>query len=288
MTVSAKQTKRGLGRNFGSLLPGDFDESILLDKQDRVQKLFISSIQPDPNQPRKHFDETALTQLSESIKRHGVLQPLVVSPKGDDFIIIAGERRFRAAKKAGLKQLPAIVRTSEELERTEIGLVENVQRVDLSPIEQAVSIMKLHEQFNVSYADIAKRLGKAETTVVNTARLLQLPKDARLALEQSKITEGHARAILALRNQPPKQKQLLSAILRSGLSVRRAEQFVAGNKKVPAGKKPPKAAARAEKHAALSKKLDAEVRIVRGPKGGKIQINFDSQEQLKKLIDSLG
>lgn len=285
--MSAKQTKKGLGRNFGSLLPGNFDESILLDKKDRVQKLFISSIQPDSGQPRKYFDEGALSELSESIKRHGILQPLVVSPnKAGGFIIIAGERRYRAAKKAGLKQLPAIIRTSEELERTEIGLVENVQRVDLSPIEQAVSIMKLHEQFNVPYLDIAKRLGKAETTIVNTARLLQLPKEAREMLEKSKITEGHARSILALKNSPDKQKQLLSLILKNGLSVRQAEQFVSANKKNTkhtANAKP----ARSEKHGGLSKKLGSEVRIVRSQKGGKIQIGFNSEEQLKKIIDSL-
>lgn len=283
--MSAKHTNRGLGRNFGSLLPGDFDESILLDKQDRIQKLFISSIQPDPDQPRKHFDEDALVELSASIKRHGVLQPLVVSPKGEGFIIIAGERRLRAAKKAGLKQLPAIVRTSEELERTEIGLVENVQRVDLSPIEQAVSIMKLHEQFNVSYADIAKRLGKAETTVVNTARLLQLPKESLQALQKAKITEGHARAILALKNSPKRQKQLLETILRRGLSVRQAEQFVSDSRQKTG--KPASAPSRSEKHGALSKKIGSEVKIVRGSKGGKIQISFDSEEQLKKIIDSL-
>jgi ParB family chromosome partitioning protein len=257
-----------------------------LDKQDRVQKLFISSIQPDPGQPRKHFDEEALQELSASIKRHGVLQPLVVSPKDDKFIIVAGERRYRAGKLAGLKQLPAIVRTSEELERTEIGLVENVQRVDLSPIEQAVSIMKLHEQFNVPYRDIAKRLGKAETTVVNTARLLQLPKDARQALEKSKITEGHARAILALREQPRKQAELLVSILKNGLSVRQAEQFVGNNRK-SGRQNPAQTTRKLELHDKLSQKLGLTTTIVRTAKGGRLQIAFGSDKELDKLLDKL-
>jgi ParB family chromosome partitioning protein len=285
--VSAKKSNKGLGRDFGSLLPDNFDESILLNKQDRVQKVFISDIKADPGQPRKHFDHKALEELSLSIKRHGVLQPLVVSPAGGGYTIIAGERRYRAAKSAGLKQVPVIIRTSEELERLEIGLVENVQRVDLSPIEQAVSIVKLHEQFNVSYADIAKRLGKAETTIVNTARLLQLPKTARKALEESKITEGHARAILALKGQEAEQTQLLKAIIDKGLSVRQAEKFV-GEKKLKRSGKPQKNVGKnIEIHKPLSDKLKSDVKIVRTARGGRIQIEFKSKDQLDKILDSL-
>ncbi len=286
--MSAKQPQKGLGRSFGSLLPEGFDQSILLDKQDRVQKLFINEIQPDPKQPRKHFDETALSELGSSIKRYGILQPLVVSPHGDKYTIIAGERRFRAAKMAGLKQVPAIVRTSEELERTEIGLVENVQRVDLSPIEQAVSIVKLHEQFNVSYGDIAKRLGKAQTTIINTARLLGLPDKARQALEEAKITEGHARAVLALKNQPARQDELLEAIIKNGWSVRQAEQFV--NSQKPAGqakKRGSSSQTSTEAHEQLSQKLGAETTIVRTKKGGRIVVSFKDDQQLQEIIDKL-
>jgi ParB family chromosome partitioning protein len=286
--VSAKKSNKGLGRDFGSLLPENFDESILLNKQDRVQKVFISDIEADPGQPRKHFDGKALEELSLSIKRHGVLQPLVVSPATDGYTIIAGERRYRAAKSAGLKQVPVIIRTSEELERLEIGLVENVQRVDLSPIEQAVSIVKLHVQFNVSYADIAKRLGKAETTIVNTTRLLQLPKLARKALEESKITEGHARAILALKGQEAEQAQLLKAIINKRLSVRQAEKFVSDKKLKRSGGRPQKNAGKnTEIHQPLSDKLKSDVKIVRTARGGRIQIEFKSKEQLDKILDSL-
>jgi ParB family chromosome partitioning protein len=284
--VPAKKPQKRLGRDFSSLLPGNFDESILLDSKDRVQKLFISNILPDKQQPRKYFDKEALKELSQSIKRHGVLQPLVVSPNGKQFVIVAGEGRHRAAKMAGLKQVPAIIRTSEELERLEIGLVENVQRVDLSSVEQALSIAKLHEQFNVPYTDIAKRLGKAETTIVNTVRLLQLPEDARRALEKSQITEGHARAILALRGLKDQQKRLLKDIVTKGLSVRQAERF-ASNAKLSKGKNKPKRSQDTQTHKNLSDKLGAKVTIVKTAKGGRLQIEFGSEAQLEKIINSL-
>ena len=230
------KNKPGLGKGFGSLLPDDFDKSILLDKQDRIQKISVDSIKPDPNQPRKHFDQQSLNELSLSIKNYGLLQPLVVTPSGDNFLIIAGERRFRAAKLAGLKSLPALVRSSEELERLEIGLVENVQRVDLSPLEQAISIAKLNEQFNITYPEIAKRLGKAHTTIVNIVRLLKLPKSAAEALNKNQISEGHARTILSLADNPDAQEKLLKLITSEGLSVRKAEQFVSEYKNKPVRK----------------------------------------------------
>src|SRR3990167_2010700 len=193
----ASETKRGLGKGFEALIPTDFDTSILTPEEERIQKLSISAIKPNPQQPRRHFDEVALNELAESIKRHGLLQPVVVTPLGKDntYVLIAGERRLRAAGKAGQSHLPAIVRTAKELEQLEIALVENVQRVDLSPLEQAASIVRLHEQFSRGYDVIAKRLGKAQTTVVNIVRLLQLTKEAQEALQNQQITEGHARAI---------------------------------------------------------------------------------------------
>ncbi|HEX5744104.1 MAG TPA: ParB/RepB/Spo0J family partition protein, partial [Candidatus Saccharimonadales bacterium] len=169
--------KRGLGRGFESLLPADFDDSILLTSDDRIERIPVNKLGPNPYQPRKHFDDTALQELSASIKRHGVLQPLVVTPakqKGS-YTLIAGERRWRASKLAGLKEVPAIVRSHKELEQLEVALIENVQRIDLSPLEEAVSIERLHEQFNLGYDEIAKRLGKASSTVQNTVRLLRLP-----------------------------------------------------------------------------------------------------------------
>src|SRR6185312_11648276 len=147
--------KRGLGRGFESLLPTDFDKSILLSSDDRIEKIPVGKLEPSPYQPRRHFDETALQELAASIKRHGIVQPLVVTPGKDGvYTLIAGERRWRAAQIAQLDTVPAVIRTSKELEQLELALIENVQRVDLSPLEQAVSIERLHEQFSLSYDDI--------------------------------------------------------------------------------------------------------------------------------------
>lgn len=180
-------TKRGLGKGFEALLPTDFDKSILLSNEDRIENIPIDKLEPNPNQPRKHFDDTALTELSVSIKRYGVIQPLLVTPDKDKYVVIAGERRWRASKKAGLKTVPAVVHKRKELERIEIALIENVQRVDLTPLEQAITIEKLHVQFNFTYDDIAKRLGKASSTVTNIVRLLKLPQEAKDALSETKL-----------------------------------------------------------------------------------------------------
>lgn len=282
--------KGGLGKGFGSLLPNNFDESILLDKKDRTQKLFISDISPNLEQPRKHFDTEALKELSLSIKRHGILQPLVVTPgESGAYVIIAGERRYRAAKLAGLKEVPALVRSSEELDRLEIGLVENVQRVDLSPLEQAVSIAKLNEQFNISLDDIAKRLGKAHTTIVNSVRLLQLPDAAKQALSEGKISEGHARSILALKDSPEKQQLLLDLIIKNKWSVRMSEQYVQEAKgKTPTATIKKTISKEDERTSdALKKKLSTKVSIQRGKKGGRLQIFFESDKQLNQIISMI-
>src|SRR5581483_1245947 len=154
---------------------------LIADDVERIQRLTVNTVAPHANQPRQHFDQEALEQLAQSIKAHGILQPLVVTPVGSGYVIIAGERRWRAAQIAGLDKVPAIVRTTKELEQLELALVENVQRVDLSPLEQAVSIERLHQQFSMTYESIAKRLGKSLPAVSNTVRLLQLPEEAREA-----------------------------------------------------------------------------------------------------------
>lgn len=276
---------KGLGKGFGSLLPDDFDSSVILDKKDRVRSLPLQDIKPNPNQPRKHFDAAGISELSDSIKRYGILQPLVVTPAREGYEIIAGERRWRASQKAGLSHVPALVRSSEELERLEIGLVENVQRVDLSPLEQAASIARLHEEFNLSYEEIAQKLGKAHTTIVNMARLLQLPERAKTALSEGKISEGHARTVLALKNQTKLQNDLLKKIISNKLSVRQAEQFVQAQKKVAGGKT--RAAKPAETLENVSEHLGAPATIRRGRKGGAISIAFGSEEELKRIVKKI-
>lgn len=284
--------KSGLGRGFAGLIPQDVDAAHLFDDQERVQKIALALLSPNPNQPRTTFDEDALGQLAESIKQYGILQPLVVTPHGQDkYVIIAGERRWRAAQIAGEAKVPVIVRTTKELERLEIALVENVQRVDLSPLEQAASIERLHQQFSMTYEAIAKRLAKASSTVNNIVRLLQLPEDAQKALEAGEIFEGHARAILSLKDQPEKQAELLASIKRSGWSVRQAEQFVTSVKE---GFKETKATrermqTETPETKRISKKLGGNpVHIRRMAKGGKLEIGFKSDEELGRILEFLG
>jgi ParB family chromosome partitioning protein len=279
---------KGLGRGFDALIPQNFDNTIL-ETTEKVQKIALDKLEPNKHQPRTTFDDQALKELAASIKQYGVLQPLVVTPKGQNFGIIAGERRWRAARLAGLDRVPAIVRTSKELEQLEIAIVENVQRVDLSPLEQAVSIERLHQQFSMSYDDIGKRLGKAATTVINTVRLLQLPPEARQALESHRISEGHARQILALKDAPDQQKALLISIIKHDWSVRQAERYVTG---IKAGVKERKAAhqrVQTETPAtkALTKRLKLPVSIRRTARGGKLELGFKTEEELEQIITLL-
>ena len=284
--------KLGLGRGFDTLIPKDVDTAILFDDQERVQKVAVDALTSNPHQPRTTFDEEALLQMAESIKQYGILQPLVVTPyKDGKYAIVAGERRWRAAILAGETKVPAIVRTTKELERLEIALVENVQRVDLSPLEQAASIERLHQQFSMTYELIAKRLGKASSTINNIVRLLQLPKEAQEALRAGQIFEGHARAILSLKDMPDKQSELLASIKRHGWSVRQAEQFVTslkeGYKEVKATHQRMQTETPATKQ--LSKRLGgAPVHIKRMAKGGKLEISFKNDEDLERILKSLG
>lgn len=286
----ANKTKVGLGKGLDVLIPQGFDNSILLDSKDRVQNVFIKDLAPSADQPRHQFDEEALNELASSIARYGILQPLIVMPlENDQYKIIAGERRWRAASIAGLKQVPVIVRTSKELERLEIALIENVQRVDLSPLEQAISIERLHQQFNMHYSEIAERLGKAATTVNNIVRLLQLPEAARKALEERRITEGHARAILALKDKPDVQHRLLELIEGQAWSVRQAEQFVTAHKQgaETVEKARAKTSSETPETKRLGKKLGHKVSLRRTAKGGRLEIHFKNDKDLDELIDQL-
>jgi ParB family chromosome partitioning protein len=291
--VPNTKSNRGLGKGFDALLPNNFDATILVDVQDRVQKVSVELIRPNVNQPRRHFDETALTELASSIKQYGLLQPIIVTKgsNNDEYVIIAGERRWRAASKAGLKSVPAIVRSSQELEQLEIALIENVQRVDLSPLEQAASIERLHQQFNLTYDIIAGRLGKAVSTVTNMVRLLQLPVSAQQALQEQRITEGHARQIVALKDYPDKQSELLRLTIKNGWSVRQAERFVTAFKSSTPGAKAAEVQKRMSSETPetknLGKKIKAPISIRRTAHGGKLEIGFTSEEDLQRLLKLL-
>lgn len=288
-----KPTKnRGLGKGFEALLPNNFDDSLLVDTSDRIRKVKIEAIEPNADQPRRHFDVEALEQLAASIKQHGVLQPLIVtSLKSGKYQIVAGERRWRAAQQAELAIVPVIVRSLEELEQLEIALVENVQRVDLSPLEQADSIERLHQQFSMTYESIAARLGKAVPTIHNIIRLLQLPDKAKQALRDKSITEGHARQILALKDFPDKQTELLQLIIKNGWSVRQAERYVTAFKASTPNAKSTEVRQRMRSETPetkqLGKQLKTSVTIRHTARGGKLEIGFSSAPELERLLQSL-
>ncbi len=284
-----KEVNKGLGRGFDSLIPTSFDTSILVDEADRIQKLSIELLEQNPRQPRKHFDDVELKQLADSIKNYGLLQPIVVTPaKNDKYYIIAGERRTRAAKLAGLKVIPAIVRSTKELEQLEIALVENVQRVNLSPLEQAVSILRLHQEFNIDYDTIAKRLGKAQATISNIIRLVQLPKKAQEALQNKQITEGHARTILSLKDEK-QQLELLTLIVQKGWTVREAEQYVIAQKdgKTTKAKAETRVLQDTPATLKLTKLLNVPVKLRRTAKGGKLEISFTTDDELERIINRI-
>jgi len=275
--MSAKQS---LGRGFDVLIPTDLDRTILEEDKVRVQNLLITDVYPNPDQPRRQFDENSLNELAISIKRHGIMQPIIVIKADNGYKIVAGERRWRAAKQAKLQNIPAIVRSLKELEQIEMALIENIQRVDLSPLEQALAVYRLQHQFNLSLEEVAGKLGKAVSTVSNLGRLLQLPEEAREALRQGKISEGHARAILALKGNEAKQLELLRSIGNNNWTVRQAEEFVAGVKaqlnKADSGQSNTVAGM-------MSSKIGAKVSLKRAKRGGQIIIPFKDEQDLQRI-----
>jgi ParB family chromosome partitioning protein len=280
--------KRGLGKGFEALLPSNFDKAMLLSPEDRIQNLKLSDIITNTDQPRKHFDQALLEELASSIKKYGVIQPILVTPTdlNGQFLLVAGERRWRASKIAKISTIPAVVHKRKELDQLEIALIENVQRVDLSPLETAISIEKLHHQFNLSYDEIGKSLGKAGSTITNIVRLLNLPENAKQALIANKISEGHARQILALNTEIYQQNYLLNSIMKLGWSVRQAEQFVTGVKSgiKEATKAKTMTVAETNETKKLTKIFGRPVTLKRMAHGGKLEISYTDDKDLSRII----
>lgn len=291
--MSAKKLS-GLGRGFESLIPTDildesFDTTSANEQTSDLRNIARTSIIADPDQPRRHFDDEALEELAASIKEHGIIQPIVVTPVGDgQFQIVAGERRWRASAIAGLEKVPAIVRTLTEQHKLELALIENLQRRDLNALETATAYLKLHTQFNLTYEEIGHRVGgKAVSTISNVMRLLHLPTDAKQALVEGYISEGHARQILAL-GDADAQSQLLTFILKEGWSVRKAEQYVVGYKRGEVGDVKQASGIKNTKQETdftkqLSKRLSLPVVQKTMAKGGQIIISYTSDEELSDL-----
>jgi len=295
--MAKKTPKKGLGRGFDSLIPSDVfsaehDPTAEADAQvSHTRPIKIVDIVPNPDQPRREFDKDSMVELIESIKSHGVLQPVVVVREGARYKLVAGERRWRAVRDLGHETIPAIIRTLDDQEKLELALIENLQREDLNPLEVATSLSKLVQQFNVSLDELAKRIGKARPTVHNTIRLLQLPESAKRALIKGRISEGHSRAILMLSGDPLKQQRLLDYILKNNWSVRQAEQFAAATKHTTTTEKGLKNTATTNDDTKKLTKLlkpFTPVKIHNMARGrGRIIIEFKDNKEYKRITKKL-
>lgn len=276
--------KRGLGRGLDALITSSEEVP-----RSGAQLLALDAISPNPRQPRRDFDPEELAGLAESIRKHGILQPLIVAQNdsGNGFTLIAGERRLHAARLAGLESVPVLVRTVSEQQRLELALIENIQRADLNPLEAAEAYRQLADEFNLSHDEISSQVGKSRTAVTNTMRLLKLSPAVRAALKTNKISEGHGRALLALPT-PQAQSAALDTILRRGLSVRQTESLIQQlrgekSKNTPKSSSSPEVLALEER---LRARLGTKVSLNRREKGGTLVIHFYSDEELNSLLDT--
>jgi ParB family chromosome partitioning protein len=282
--------KKGLGRGFDSLVPGGTNlEAVITPKNEKIHNLAIDIVKPKSNQPRRNFDEQLLQQLAQSIKEQGILQPIVVTETEHNiYSIIAGERRWRAANLAGLNTIPAIIKKVDELQHLELALLENVQRSDLNAIETALTINRLHNEFQQSYEQIAIRLGKAYTTVVNTSRLLSLPKNIQESIASGNISEGHGRALLSLTSQPTAQLKLYNLIISNKLSVRQAEEHASKLKNKKNGKDTKKVTTvLSSLEQSLSTKFGVQVKVSKSTKKGTIILKYSSNKDYQTIINKL-
>lgn len=280
--MSTKKT--GLGKGLDALIP--MGESSI--PSHGMAQIPIDSIQPNPRQPRARFNPAELQELALSIQENGIIQPLIVTSgkQPGQYILIAGERRLIAAGQAGLREIPAIIRDASDQQLIEIALVENVQRADLSPLETAEAYRQLSEDFHLSHEVIAEKIGKSRVSVTNTLRLLKLPEDVKLALTEGRITEGHARALLALITEQG-QSAALVTILRHDLNVRQTEELVRklGGQRPINPQKAEKAPEIKELEEHLREHLGTRVNVNPTRKGGTLVIHYYSEEELNSLIN---
>ncbi len=277
--------KGGLGRGLGALIPGENSLS-----ETGLAYIPTNQIIPNPRQPRGEMDEDTLAELAESIREHGILQPLIVTtqPGSEGYILIAGERRLRAARLAGLAQVPVILRQVSDQERLEIALIENIQRADLTPLETAEAYQKLSEEFGLRHEDIAARVGKSRESITNTLGLLKLADEVKTALRQGWISEGHARALGGLTNATA-QVSALRTIIEHKMTVRQAEELVRMLKGERPARKPKPSASPEVKalEERLWRRLGTRVSLNHGKKGGSLVIYYYSDEELDSLISQI-
>jgi ParB family chromosome partitioning protein len=285
----------GLGRGFDSLIPTDLiDESLdpTADQDERLSELRhlkLADVVADPDQPRRMFDEDALQELARSVKEHGIVQPIIVTPLNGKYQIVAGERRYRAATIAGLEKIPALVRTVSDQHKLELSLIENIQRRDLNVLETATAYLKLRDQFNLSLDQIGERVGgKSSSAISNTLRLLRLPENVRQALQEGKLREGQARPLIGA--DPEVIDKVLPRILKEEWSARKIEQFIIDIKNADKAVKTTELVAPyKETSKFLTKRFGTNVKIRSNTRGsGQIVIGFkndDEFQRISKLLD---
>lgn len=282
--------KGGLGKGLDALIPGSSGSS-QPEREAGSMEIALDQIVPNPRQPRVQMDETELQGLADSIREHGVLQPLIVSYDGqlDRYILIAGERRWRASRLAGLENVPVILRQASEQQRLELALIENVQRADLTPLETAEAYHHLIDEFGLTHEEVAARVGKSREAVTNTHRLVKLPEEVKLGLAQGLITEGHARALLSLEASPQVLLDVYKTVVNNKLSVRQTEALVkelngprirrASRKDVPADVQ--------EMEDQLRRYLGTRIKLRYGKDGGSLTIYYFSDEELNDMITKI-
>ena len=280
-------SQKGLGKGLGALL-GDFDEEV--SGNTPYQVLPIYKVEPNPNQPRQDFDEVELQSLSDSIAEHGVVQPLTVRQLDSGYYqIIAGERRWRAARMAGLSEIPAVIIEADDKKTMELALIENLQRQDLNPVEEALGYRSLMDDYGLSQEETAARVGKSRPAVANALRLLSLNPEVLLMVRKGTLSAGHARAVLSLKSEKL-QLEAANKIVNLALSVRQAETLCKNMAKEPVHTQQPLTLAVnyvAECEKALSKQLGRGVKIINGKRKGKFELEFYGQEDLQVLLDAL-
>ena len=279
-------SNKGLGKGLGALL-GDFSEEVV--ESSAYRELPIYKVEPNPDQPRREFDEVELQALADSISVHGVIQPLTVREMPNGYYqIIAGERRWRASRMAGLSDIPVVVIEADDRKAMELALIENLQRQDLNPVEEALGYQTLMEEYGLTQEDTAQQVGKSRSAVANTLRLLSLTPEVLELLKAGELTAGHARAILSLKSEK-KQIEAAKKIIALSLSVRQAETLCKNMNKEPVEK--PKVTFEvnyvAECEKSLSKHLGRGVKIVNGKRKGRFELEFYGEEDLQNLLDAL-
>ncbi len=283
--------KRGLGKGLEALIPTTTTKPASAEVQAGAVEIPVERISPNPHQPRQTFNQEKLQELAASIAAHGLIQPLVVTRVGGGYQLIAGERRWRASQLAGLTTVPVIIKETSPQQMLELALVENIQRADLNPLEEAEAYAQLMEEFGLTQEAVAERVGKSRTAVANIVRLLNLPEEARIALSSGEISEGHARALLSLKKQRD-QLSLLTTIINRGLNVRQTEalarQLLLGDDAEAKPKRPPLTPHDKTMLAKFESKLGTRVELNRSEdQTGRLVIHFYSQEELQVIFDAI-